>query len=213
MLDKIKKYLPDLISTIVVLLVIFIIAWNVPVETIKLFILQNPILGAGAFIFLMVLSTVVPPITIFPLIPFVGIVLGPFITMVCSVIGWAIGSIISFLIARNLGRPFLARYISLEKIDRWGNKIPEKNEFLTLVILRMITPVDVLSYAVGLFCRIKLWKYSLASFIGVIPFSFVLAYGYDIFLLKDKMVLYIAVLMLFLIAVGVFISRKKLNNY
>ena len=152
-----RKYLPDLISVIVVSLIIFIIAWNIPFDIIRLFISQNPLLGALVFIFFMILSTVVPPVTIFPLIPFVGVVLGPFATMIYCVIGWTIGSVMSFWIARHLGRPFLARYISLDKIDEWGNKIPEKNEFLALLLLRMATPVDVLSYAVGLFCRIKFW--------------------------------------------------------
>ena len=204
-----KKYLPDLISVIVVLLVIFIITVNIPFEIIKVSISQNPFLGALVFIFLMILSTVIPPITIFPLIPFVGIVLGPFMTMMYCVVGWTIGSMISFLIARRLGRPFLARYISLDNIDKWGNKIPEKNEFFALVLLRMATPVDILSYAAGLFCRIKLWKYSLASFIGVIPFSYVLAYGYDIFLLENKMILSITLVMIFAVLSGVIISKRK----
>ncbi|MCK5285867.1 MAG: TVP38/TMEM64 family protein [Candidatus Pacebacteria bacterium] len=207
-----RKYLPDLISVIVVSLIIFIIAWNIPFDIIRLFISQNPLLGALVFIFFMILSTVVPPVTIFPLIPFVGVVLGPFATMIYCVIGWTIGSVMSFWIARHLGRPFLARYISLDKIDEWGNKIPEKNEFLALLLLRMATPVDVLSYAVGLFCRIKFWKYAIASFFGVIPFSYVLAYGYDIFLFEDNKILFVTLFMVLLVLGGLIISQKRLNS-
>lgn len=204
-----KKYIFDIVSTIVVLLVIFVIAWNVPFETIKLFISQNQILGGMIFVFMMVLSTVIPPITIFPLIPFVGVVLGPFITMIYSIVGWTIGSVVAFIIARQYGRPFLAKYVSLDKIDEWENKIPENNEFVVLVVLRMITPVDVLSYAMGMFCRICLWKYTLASFIGVIPFSFVLAYGYDIVLLRNKTILFVVGGVLLIAILSLLIVKKK----
>lgn len=208
-LNNKKKYLTETLSVLLLLVIIFAVVWSVPLDTIKLFISKNPILGGLTFLFLMILGTVVPPITIFPLIPFVSIILGSFMTLVYSVIGWTAGSIIAFLIARHLGRPFLAKYISLDKIDRWGNKIPEKNEFLVLVLLRIITPVDILSYAVGMFCRISLWKYSLASFVGVIPFSFVFAYGYDIFLFKDRMILFIALVMISIIGAGWFLYKRK----
>ncbi len=204
-----KKYIFDIVSTIVVLLVIFVIAWSIPLETIKLFISQNQILGGMIFVFMMVLSTVIPPITIFPLIPFVGVVLGPFITMIYSIVGWTIGSVVAFIIARQYGRPFLAKYVSLDKIDEWENKIPENNEFVVLVVLRMITPVDVLSYAMGMFCRICLWKYTLASFIGVIPFSFVLAYGYDIVLLRNKTILFVVGGVLLIAILSLLIVKKK----
>ena len=208
-INKIKKYLPDLLSGLFVLAIIFVVAWNIPLETIKLFISQNPVLGGLMFTLMMIISTVIPPITIFVLIPFVGMVLGPFMTMIYSVVGWTVGSIISFLVARHLGRPFIARYISLKKIDKWEKKIPEKGEFLYLVFLRMVTPVDVLSYAVGLFCRIKFWKYSIASFIGVIPFSFFFSYGYDIVLLRDKTILLIAGVLVLVALLGLFIVKKK----
>ncbi len=204
-----KKYIFDIISISVVLVVIFVIAWNIPFEVIKSFILQNQILGGLVFIFMMVISTVIPPITIFVLIPFVGVILGPFITMIYSVIGWTIGSMIAFMIARYYGRPFLARYVSLEKIDEWEHKIPENGEFFYLIFLRMITPVDILSYAVGLFCRISLLKYSIASFIGVIPFSFVFAYGYDIVLLQNKTILSITGFLFLIVMLGLIIVNKN----
>jgi len=41
----------------------------------------------------------------------------------------------------------------------------------------MVIPVDILSYAVGLLSSMRLIPYAVATFIGVIPFSFVFAYG------------------------------------
>ena len=42
--------------------------------------------------------------------------------------------------------------------------------------MRMILPVDVLSYLLGLFSKVDLKTYTLATFIGVIPFAFILSY-------------------------------------
>ena len=40
----------------------------------------------------------------------------------------------------------------------------------------MVIPVDILSYALGLFSRIKFWPYAIASFIGIIPGVVLFAY-------------------------------------
>jgi len=64
----------------------------------------------------------------------------------------------------------------LEKISEIESKIPEKNLFWSIVFLRMVFPVDVLSYVLGLFSRVKFGTYFWASLIGIIPFAFVLSY-------------------------------------
>ena len=47
---------------------------------------------------------------------------------------------------------------------------------ITIGSQTMIIPVDILSYALGLFSKIKFWPYVIATFIGVIPVTFLLAY-------------------------------------
>jgi len=96
---------------------------------------------------------------------------------VLSVIGWVIGAQIAFLLARRLGRPFIERIFSFEKINAFENYFTDKNLFWTVVFLRVITPVDVLSYALGLFSKIKSPTFFFATFIGVIPFAFIFSYA------------------------------------
>jgi len=55
-------------------------------------------------------------------------------------------------------------------------KIPKENLFLGIIFLRMVIPVDILSYALGLFSKIKTRDYLLATIIGVSPFAFIFAY-------------------------------------
>jgi len=207
-----KKYLPDIILAFILIIILASFLWQFSVEDIKQFVSANSALSSLFFVFMMIISTVIPPITIFPIIPFAGVVFGPFIMTIYCVIGWVIGSMISFQIARYAGRPFLSRFMSLEKLAHYENKIPKKGEFWVMVFLRMIAPVDVFSYAVGLVSKINFWKFSLASFVGVIPLSFLLAYGYDIFLLEDRLILSVALIMVAIVLAGLFLYKKKLKQ-
>ncbi|MEA2112753.1 MAG: VTT domain-containing protein [Patescibacteria group bacterium] len=209
MKSKLKKYTPDIIFLLTVVSVIALLVWQIPVDDLKQLVSENMAWSGVIFIFLMIISTVVPPIVVFPIIPFVALLLGPFITTIYSVVGWTIGSMISLLIARHCGLPFLSRFISLDKLKRYKDKISGKSEFWVLVFLRMIIPVDILSYAVGIFSRVGFWKYSLASFLGVIPFSFAFSYGYDIFFLKSKSAIALVVSFIVLILTAFYLYKDK----
>jgi hypothetical protein len=49
--------------------------------------------------------------------------------------------------------------------------------FWNIVLLRMVIPVDVLSYALGLFVPMPLSRYVLATAIGVSPFAIIFAFA------------------------------------
>ena len=59
---------------------------------------------------------------------------------------------------------------------KFEKKVPEENLFWTLVFLRMIIPIDGVSYLFGLFSKMSLKSYTIATIIGLIPFSFAVAY-------------------------------------
>ena len=54
--------------------------------------------------------------------------------------------------------------------------MPEKNVFLGIVLLRIIFPIDIISYALGMFSKVSLRKYTLATLVGYAPIVFVLSY-------------------------------------
>ncbi len=136
----------------------------------------HPVLGALAFIGAMFVATVAAPIAVLPTVPLVALILGPFATAVYSVIGWSLGAIAAFLIARHIARPVLERYVPLESIARYERYIPEDAKFWWVVLLRLVIPVDVLSYAIGIVSKMPLGQYAAATVIGVTPFSFAFAY-------------------------------------
>lgn len=90
-------------------------------------------------------------------------------------------------------------------------KLSGNQDFWLLVFLRMILPVDFLSYAIGLLSQINFWKFSLATFIGVIPFSFLFSYGYDIFS-GDKKAIFFALISFIIIGVAYLVCKPKKEN-
>lgn len=151
--------------------------------------IQNNIFGVAIYIFIFALVTVVAPLTMLPLVIPSSVVFGPFFTGIYSIIGWTIGAIIAFLIARYIGKPFLSKFVSLKHIEEYDKYFSGNVEFWTLVFLRMMIPVDILSYAVGFLSRISFKKYLFATIIGITPFAFIFSYLGDAFVQKQYIML------------------------
>lgn len=134
-------------------------------------------LGMAAYVALTIFAVVIAPVSTLPLIPIASAMWGWVISGMLSVVGWTLGAQIAFFLARRFGKPFLRKIISLEKLEKYEKRIPEENMFWTVLFLRMAVPVDVLSYALGLFSRMKSVPYFFATLIGVTPFAFVFAYA------------------------------------
>ncbi len=82
----------------------------------------------------------------------------------------------AFWIAR-LGRRGLERFVSLKMLDRLERSIPRDVGFAGIVVLRMVLPVDVTSFALGLLRELNFATYAWASLIGIVPFAFIWSYA------------------------------------
>ena len=133
-------------------------------------------LGMMVYVLLKIIATVFAPISVLPLIAVAVGLWGFWAAVFLTILGWVIGGIIAFGLARKFGVPIVRSFISLEDIYKLEDRVKIGNTFWSVVFLRMIMPVDVLSYALGLFSRIGFWNYALATIIGVVPFAFVFAY-------------------------------------
>jgi len=145
-------------------------------ENITSIVSDNSTLGMLYYVIITAVAVVVAPVSTLPLIPIASVAWGWFIAGALSILGWVLGSQIAFLLARRYGKPLVQKMVSLERLERYEKRLPEKNIFWTVVLLRMVVPVDVLSYAVGLFSEMKSRTYFLATILGVIPFAFIFAY-------------------------------------
>lgn len=167
----------SILSLLVVIFLFMIVSYAVMEDVANLDdYIGNGIYGAFIYIFIAIVATVFAPVSSVPLIPLVSNIYGWFIAGFLSIIGWTIGSMIAFWLSRKYGMPLVKKVVNLEKINNFEKRIPKDNLFWSIVFLRMVVPVDVLSYILGLFSHIKFRTYFWATLIGVAPFAFILAY-------------------------------------
>ena len=113
-------------------------------------------------------------------------------------IGSSLGAITAFLIARKFREPVVARFVSLEKIHKWQERVSHKKQFWGFAGLRLVSLIafDFVSYAAGL------TKLSFRTFIGVtflidVPSSLMFFYlggqavKYSVFLFGGFIVLFL----------------------
>ena len=96
-----------------------------------------------------------------------------------SIAGWTVGSVLVYEMTRRYGRPFALRFVDEETINGIDRHIPAQYLFLFVVFARMIVPVDVLSYALGLVAPLSLGAYTLATALGVTPFALLFAFALE----------------------------------
>jgi uncharacterized membrane protein YdjX (TVP38/TMEM64 family) len=120
----------------------------------------------------MALAIVVTPIPSLPLDIAAGAFFGPLPGTLYSALGALGGSVISFLIARLLGRDLVKRILRghISFCPRCSDKILTKVVFLSRLI--PVVSFDVVSYGAGL-TAMSLWKFALATFIGMLPLTFI----------------------------------------
>ncbi|OGA79108.1 MAG: hypothetical protein A3G81_00130 [Betaproteobacteria bacterium RIFCSPLOWO2_12_FULL_65_14] len=150
--------------------------WQWEVAPLEAWIEEHEVLGAAVYLVAVAASVVLLPLSSLPLLPFAAHLYGFWLTAVLSAAGWWIGSLIAFQIAR-LGRRYLERIASLEMVDRLERRIPGDIGFGGIVVLRMIFPVDIVSFALGLLKELRFSSYAIASLTGILPFAFVWSYA------------------------------------
>jgi uncharacterized membrane protein YdjX (TVP38/TMEM64 family) len=206
--------LKNILAFLVILIYLGVFAlfyfWSAPISYLEELTKTKPLLGPLAFISSAFLVVVVAPLTIVPIIPVASVIFGPFLAGVYVIIGWFLGSVFDFIIARKFGRPLIKKFISLKTIEKYENYIPVQMEFWWVVLLRIIVQVDILSYALGLFSRISLWKYSLATLIGMAPLAFVISYAGEALLMRNlkEFIILATIFFLIFIALSYFYYKK-----
>ncbi|MEM3074912.1 MAG: VTT domain-containing protein [Candidatus Pacearchaeota archaeon] len=167
--------------------------------------------GMVIYLLLMILSIVLAPVSVVPLIPLASSLWGWKLAGILNIIGWTIGAVIAFLLARHYGVPLVSKFLPMKQIYSFEKLIPEEHIFWSVVFLRMVVPVDGLSYFLGLFSKMKLKSFTLATIIGITPFSFILAYVGTISFQYQILFLNFALTFL-LIGLLIFFYRKKMKE-
>jgi len=144
-------------------------------ESIQLWISQLGLLGPLAIILLIATAIIISPIPSAPVALVSGALYGHTLGTIYVVFGAITGAVIAFMIARKLGYDYVNKKIS--------HYLPVKlvgsqNMLMLIVFLTRLAPFisfDVISYAAGL-TNLTLLRFFVASFIGILPVSFLLAH-------------------------------------
>jgi len=130
---------------------------------------QYPKAGVAVMLFLQALHVVasVIPSTIISFAN--GMIYGLWKGLLICTIGSAVGTAISFYLARLLGRRALTLFVSQKNIDKMEKMISgDTSAFLLLLLFIVPSPKDFFAYFLGL-TNMKASKYFLISAVGRIP--------------------------------------------
>ncbi len=140
------------------------------------------------YIVIMAMAVVISPIPSLPLDIAAGAFFGPFRGTVYSVIGALSGAIISFMIARLLGRELIERFLGghINFCTRCSDKLLTKIVFFTRLL--PVVSFDVISYGAGL-TKMSLEKFSVATLLGMIPLTFIYNYFGSVLVFRKELTL------------------------
>lgn len=136
----------------------------------------HPRLGILVFVATSVTAVLVPLLTNLPLVPLAVLAWGPAWTALLLLGGWVAGAAISFALGRH-ARPLILRHFpSVNRHASIDRLIHPHHRIASLILLRMTFPVDVLSYALGLFSRTTtLTENAVSTAVGGAPFAVLFA--------------------------------------
>ena len=123
-----------------------------------------------AFMLVMAAAVVISPIPSLPLDIVAGKLFGPVPGAFYAAVGATLGAIISFQIARALGRDLLARFLKghINFCRGCSDKLLTKVVFLSRLI--PFVSFDLVSYGAG-FTRMSPLRFTLATFLGMLPLT------------------------------------------
>jgi len=124
---------------------------------------------------LMTVAIVMSPLPSAPIALASGALFGHFLGTIYVIVGALLGAIIAFYIARLLGHDMIKK--------RFGDRLSlgllgSQNALMLAVCVSRLIPFisfDVVSYAAGI-TAITFWRFAMATFVGIIPASFLLAH-------------------------------------
>lgn len=137
-------------------------------------LMNQGMLGPVFLMLMMILAVVVGPIPTLPISAAAGLVYGMFTGTAIAVTGALAGSLIAFYLARILGREAVQRKLDHNPV--FSARGSQRFLFVAVLLTRLIPLFSfaLISYAAGV-TAIQLWRYALATALGMLPMTFVFA--------------------------------------
>ena len=166
-------------------------------------------LGVAIFFAATALAVVVPLFSNLPLVPFAVLLWGPWWTALIIMCGWVAGAAISFDLARRASPLLLRTFPKVTRYARIDRLIHPRHHLLSLLILRMTFPADILSYVLGLFShKTTRFENALSTAIGGAPFALLFAFFPALPLAQQALIMLAATLVFAVYAIWVVRSHR-----
>jgi len=147
------------------------------VELIQSLTTQAGWLGVFSYVGIMMVSIVFAPLGTGFLLPVASNSYGPFLAAIYSIIGWTLGSVIAFWIAKTFRKKIYKDQVFVRRIQGYEKSIPKYQFYSLLILLRVALPIDLLSYALGFASTISYRAFFVTTLIGATPMTFVFTYA------------------------------------
>lgn len=133
-------------------------------------------LGMAVFFASAVVAVLLPMLSNLPLMPLAVLAWGPWWSAGLLLSGWVTGAMLAFALGRHARALILRHFPSVQRHAQIDRLILSRHRWWSLVLLRMTFPVDVLSYALGLFsARTTAVENAASTAIGAAPFALLFA--------------------------------------
>ncbi|MEW6599686.1 MAG: TVP38/TMEM64 family protein [Nitrospirota bacterium] len=142
------------------------------IERLKAVLESAGVFGPLIYMCMMALAVVISPIPSLPLDIAAGATFGALQGTLYSVIGGLAGAVISFLIARFLGREALERVMGghINFCTQCSDRLLSKVVFISRLV--PFISFDIVSYGAGL-TKMSLKSFTVMTFLGMIPMTFI----------------------------------------
>lgn len=148
-------------------------------EQLKGLILSLGLWGPLAYMGLLILSVVISQIPGAPLAVLAGSIWSPFWAAIFTIMGGFTGAAIAYGLGRTFGIPLTEKILGKPFQLDLGPTEKQLGGMIFLSRLVPVIPFDLLSYGAGI-SRVSWPLYASATFLGMIPSTFLLVYGTQI---------------------------------
>jgi uncharacterized membrane protein YdjX (TVP38/TMEM64 family) len=133
-------------------------------------IAQHAVAGAMVFVLLSALSAMLAFFSSAVLVPPAVHAWGPVFTALLLWLGWILGGVIAYTLARVLGRPVVERLASAKSLAQLDRRLTERTPFGVVLLIQLAFPSEIPGYLLGL-VRYPLSRYLAALAIAELPYA------------------------------------------
>ena len=133
-------------------------------------IAQHAVFGVVVFVVLSALSAMMAFFSSAVLVPPAVHAWGPVLTALLLWLGWILGGVIAYSLARVLGRPVVERLASAKSLAQLDSRLTERTPFGVVLLIQLAFPSEIPGYLLGL-VRYPPSRYLSALAIAELPYA------------------------------------------